>query len=88
LASLVPSCVAELAHDFRLQNTVAFGPMLLRNRFDETGRIGGPVVYVLDLSERNQLLRTRFGDRTWYRYEAPRSRRGSEPVLVPYDSAR
>jgi hypothetical protein len=87
-SSMPAACIAEVAHDFRLLNTVAYGPMLLLNRFDEAGHIAGPVVYVLDLTERNEMLRTRFGDRTWYRYEAARSGPGISPVLVPYDSAR
>lgn len=86
--SVTKACGAELAHDFRIHNTVAYGPMLLLNRFDGAGRIGGPVVYVLDLGERNEVLRTRFGDRRWYRFEVPRDRPENLPVLVPYDSAR
>jgi hypothetical protein len=62
--------------------------MLLLNRFDESGRIGGPVVYVTNLGERNEVLRSRFADRHWYRYEVPYNRGDSTPVLVPYDSAR
>lgn len=86
--SVTKACVAEAAHDLRIENTVAYGPMLLLNRFDGAGRIGGPVVYVLDLGERNEMLRTRFGDRRWYRYEAPRDGPGNLPILLPYDSAR
>jgi hypothetical protein len=62
--------------------------MLLLNRFDESGHIDGDVVYVINLGERNELLRSRFADRHWYRYEVPYNRRDSMPVLVPYDSAR
>ena len=62
--------------------------MLLLNRFDEVGRIGGPVVYVINLGERNEVLRQRFADRHWYRYEVPRNRPDSMPVLVAYDSVR
>lgn len=86
--TVTKACAAEAAHDLRIHNTVAYGPMLLHNRFDDAGRISGPVVYVLDLGERNEVLRTRFGDRRWYRYEAPRNRPENLPVLLPYDSAR
>jgi hypothetical protein len=61
--------------------------MLVLNRFDDTGRIAGPAVYVMDLRDRNEVLRERFGNRVWYRYEIPRDRPDSTPVLVRYDSA-
>ena len=91
-SSVRDACAAEVAHDYRVRNTVAFGPMLLRNRIGEDGLIGGEVIYALDLGERNAILRQRFADRAWYRFEVPRTRAGSDPVLVPYepgsDSAR
>jgi hypothetical protein len=87
-ASVTPACAGEIAADNRLRNSIAYGPMLLQNRFDESGRIAGPVVYVMNLGERNEVLRGRFADRHWYRYEIPRSRPDSVPVLVPYDSTR
>ncbi|HZI40465.1 MAG TPA: hypothetical protein VFD67_02155, partial [Gemmatimonadaceae bacterium] len=33
-----------------------------------SGRVGGNVVFARDLGARNELLRERFGDRTWYVY--------------------
>jgi hypothetical protein len=85
---VTPACAAEVGLDNRLRNTVAYGPMLLLNHFDESGRIDGPVVYVINLGERNEVLRPRFADRHWYRYEVPRNRPDTLPVLVPYDSPR
>jgi hypothetical protein len=85
--SVTPACEREIALDHRLRNTVAYGPMLLLNEIDAAGRIGGSVVYVINLGERNEILRGRFADRHWYRYEVPRSRPDTMPVLVPYDSA-
>ena len=87
-ASVTPACAGEIDADNRLRNSIAYGPMLLQNRFDDAGRIAGPVVYVMNLGERNEVLRRRFADRHWYRYEIPRSRPDSVPVLVPYDSTR
>jgi hypothetical protein len=87
-AAMTLACAGEIALDNRLRNSIAYGPMLLQNRFDASGRIDGPVVYVMNLGERNDVLRRRFADRHWYRYEIPRSRPDSIPVLVPYDSAR
>jgi hypothetical protein len=86
--SAISGCVTEMAHDNRVADFISYGPMLLRNRFDAQGRIDGQVVYVMDLSERNEVLRSRFGDRQWYRWEIPRGSRDSVPKLVPYDSAR
>ena len=86
--SITDGCAWEIAHDFRVKNAVAYGPMLLLNRFDESGRVGGPAVFVMDLGKRNELLRQRFADRRWFRYEVPREGRDTAPRLIPYDSAR
>jgi hypothetical protein len=85
--SITPACREEIEHDFRVKNTIAYGPMLLLNRFDEAGRLSGPVIYAMDLRDRNEVLRGRFRNRRWYRYEIPRNRADSTPVLVPYGSA-
>jgi hypothetical protein len=82
----ISKCAAELGHDGRIADFISYGPMLLRNRFDAQGRIDGQVVYVMDLAERNEVLRSRFGDREWYRWEIPRGSPDSIPKLVPYDS--
>jgi hypothetical protein len=83
---MTSECVAEVEHDNRVKNTIAYGSMLLQNRFDENGRIGGPAVYVMDLRNHNEALRERFGSRQWYRFEVPRTRPDSNAVLVPYES--
>lgn len=83
---MTSACGLEIAHDRRIAGAISYGPMLLRNRFDALGRIGGQVVYVIDLGERNETLRSRFGDRQWFRWEIPAQTRDSQPVLVPYDA--
>ena len=87
-ASVTPGCTREIVHDFRVKNVIAFGPMLLLNRFDSTGSLGGRVVYALDMGAHNEVLRSRFNDRRWYRYEVPRNRADTLPILVPYDATR
>ena len=87
-SSVTAACAAEIEHDRRLGNAIAYGPMLLENRIDSAGRVGGNAIYVMDLRDRNEVLRARFADRRWYRYEFPASGDGRTPVLVPYDSAR
>lgn len=86
--SITEGCASEIARDYRVKNTVAYGPMLLLNRFDGSGRIAGDAIYVMDLGDRNELLRTRFPNRRWLRYEVPRRGRDTLPVLTPYDPVR
>lgn len=50
---------------------------------DSLGRLGGDVVYVRDHGERNRLLRTRFGDRSWYRARLERVNGQLSATLVP-----
>jgi hypothetical protein len=86
-ASMVSSaCVNEIKMDERIGNTVSYGPLLLDNRFDALGRVGGQVIYVMNLGERNELLRSRFGDRQWFRYEIPAGQPDGAPSLVPYEA--
>jgi len=85
-ATMTPACALEIAIDNRVRNSVAYGPMLLLNTIERDGRVGGPAVYVMNLGTRNEVLRGRFGSRRWYRYELPRTRPDSVPVLVPYET--
>jgi hypothetical protein len=85
-AGVTPACASEIAYDMQVKNTIAYGGMLLLNQIDDSGRVGGRAVYLMDLGERNEVLRGRFGDRRWFRYELPIVRRESEPVLVPYEA--
>ena len=49
------------------------------------GHIDGDVIYVADLLERNELLRRRFGDRSWYRLAVTRDAAGRLGAKVmPY----
>ena len=84
VSRMTTECIAEVQHDNRVKNTIAYGSMLLQNRFDDQGRIAGDAVYVMDLRTHNAVLRERFGSRRWYRFEVPRDRPDSNPVLVPY----
>ena len=81
---MTSDCIAEVQHDNRVKNTIAYGSMLLENRFDEADRIGGDAIYVMDLRTHNEALRERFATRQWYRFEVPRDHPDSNPVLVPY----
>lgn len=85
-ASMSPACTAEVAFDARVRNTVAYGPFLLLNELGPDGRVGGSAVYVMNLHDRNEVLRKRFADRHWFRYEVPLKGRDTLPVLIPYDS--
>lgn len=65
-SSLTKQCMAEMDEDDS-RGTAAFGPALIHEPIGPDGRIDGDVIYVADLGERNELLRARFGSRTWYR---------------------
>lgn len=60
------ACKSELNGDFR--GTASYAAFLPANRVDADGHVGGDVVYVLDLGAHDEVLRSRFGDRTWYRF--------------------
>jgi hypothetical protein len=60
-----PACRAELDADY--QGVASYAPFLPENAVEADGRVGGDVVYVLDLGPHNEALRARFGDRAWYR---------------------
>lgn len=86
VSQMTSECIAEVRHDERVKNTIGYGSMLLQNRFDDQGRIAGDAIYVMDLRNHNEVLRDRFSDRAWYRYESPAAARDSSAVLVPYSA--
>jgi hypothetical protein len=60
-------------------------PFFAANEIDADGRVGGDVVYALDLGEHNEVLRSRFGDRAWYRIGVKGVSREVIVTLTPYD---
>lgn len=64
--SITPECQAELDADKRLGGS-PFGPALPLEEIGPDGRVGGDIVYAADLGDRNEVLRTRFSSRAWYR---------------------
>ncbi|MGH7670561.1 MAG: ArnT family glycosyltransferase [Gemmatimonadaceae bacterium] len=82
--SLTPECKAALAADAQYGG-LSFGVGLLLEPIDSTGRLDGDVIYAADLDDRNEVLRSRFGDRTWYRAWAEPAPDGSiRAVVSPY----
>src|SRR5262249_45144675 len=78
-----PGCLRELQRD-RL-GTMAFAMFLSRERFDPAGRLSGPVVFAMDYGdERNERLRARFGDRTWYRLRRMVNAADTTYLIGPY----
>ena len=61
---------------------ISYGPALLMNEIGADGRIAGPIIFVADLGDHNEVLRARFADRPWYRLEVPIQEQ--LPQLVPY----
>ncbi len=74
-------CAEDILRDQR--GTGAYGPFFPANEITSDGHLGGDVVYALDLGEHDEVLRARFGNRTWYRF-GPRPRGSALPALVPY----
>jgi hypothetical protein len=78
-----PACLAEATAD--TEGTTPFAPFLAYQTL-ENDRVGGPVVFARDLGPRNELLRSRFANRTWYRYRPPTGLTDSAAVFIPYDA--
>jgi hypothetical protein len=79
---LPDACRRELAAD--TMGTTPYAPFLVLARFDPDGSVGGPVVFARDLGARNELLRTRFPDRMWFRYRPRVSLEDTTTAIVPY----
>jgi hypothetical protein len=77
-----PACLAEAERDGA--GTIPYAIFLARQHVERDGRIGGDVVFARDLGARNELLRPRFGDRTWYRYRTPVSLSDTLGAFLPY----
>jgi hypothetical protein len=82
--SITPRCRAEILSDDSRGAALSYGPALLMNKIGPDGRIAGPIVFVADLVEHNEVLRARFGDRPWYRLEIRVGTGDESPRLVPY----
>ncbi|HTR76720.1 MAG TPA: hypothetical protein VMH39_01360, partial [Gemmatimonadaceae bacterium] len=76
------ACASELAADEA--GTTELAPFLPYDGLDADGRLGGRVVFARDYGARDELLRARFGSRTWYRYRPSRGPDDANPVFVPY----
>jgi hypothetical protein len=82
--SVTPMCEAEAVMDGTSNGSIAYGQALLRNEIGRDGHIAGPIVFVADIAEHNEVLRARFGDRPWYRLHLPERSGDRVPRLVPY----
>ncbi|MEO8621265.1 MAG: glycosyltransferase family 39 protein, partial [bacterium] len=84
-----PTQPAACLEDIRRDNegSASFGPFFPANTIDDNGRLGGDVVYALDLGEHDEVLRPRFGDRSWYRFGIHLAAGDSVPTLTPYSAS-
>jgi hypothetical protein len=82
--SITPRCRAEILADRAHGAAISYGPALLLNEIGRDGHIAGPIIFVADLAEHNDVLRGRFADRPWYRLELPSETEDRSPKLVPY----
>lgn len=85
-SSPTPVCLAEFSRDSI--GTMPYAVFLAKQTFGADGRVGGPVVFVRDMGARNERLRSRFGDRAWYRYRPARSLDDTSRIFLPYTRAR
>lgn len=85
-----PTVPFVCTEDVRRDDTgsASYAPFFPANSIDAQGRIAGDVVYVLDLGEHNEVLRSRFGDRSWYRFGARLASGDSVPTLITYAASR
>jgi hypothetical protein len=81
-SSPTPTCLREFSRDSL--GTMPYALFLARQHVGSNGRVGGNIVYARDLGARNELLRPRFGDRTWYRYRPARGLGDTSRVFIPY----
>lgn len=81
-AGFTEVCRREVAADSA--GTTPYAPFLALIRFDRDGAIDGPVVFAWDFGERNDLLRSRFPSRLWFRYRPRRSLEDTSAVFVRY----
>ncbi|MDB4915674.1 MAG: hypothetical protein JWM95_3318 [Gemmatimonadetes bacterium] len=77
------TCARDVRQDDA--GSASFAPFFPANTIDSSGHVGGNVVYVLDLGAHNEVLRSRFGDRTWYRFGPRQHASDSLPTMLPYD---
>jgi hypothetical protein len=81
--TITPQCQAEIDADRQL-GVAPFGPALTLEHFGADGKIGGDVIYAADLGDRNEVLRTRFADRRWYRLTLRPERGRMRAIVTPY----
>ena len=62
----------------------SYAPFFPANEIGADGRLGGNVVYALDLGTHNEALRARFGNRRWYRFGPHPSQTDTVPRIIPY----
>jgi hypothetical protein len=77
-----PACLREFQSDSG--ETLPYAAALARQTVGRDGRLGGDIVYVREMGPSDTLLRSRFGDRTWYRYRLPRSLLDTALAFVPW----
>ncbi|CAN5912534.1 hypothetical protein BH11GEM1_BH11GEM1_02080 [soil metagenome] len=85
-ATMPPVCIEDLRLD--IEGSASYAPFFAANTIDGDGHVGGNIVYALDLGAHNEVLRGRFGSRTWYRFGLRVAAHDSVPALTPYPATR
>jgi len=79
-----PTAVCRAEFSRYSLGTMPYAMFLARQTLAADGHVGGNVVYVRDLGQRNERLRDRFGDRAWFRYRPARGLSDTTNAFVPY----
>jgi hypothetical protein len=80
--TLTAECRRELERE--AAGTMPYPLFLARQQVGRDGTVDGDVVFARDLGDRNEVLRVRFGDRTWYRYRPARGLEDTTTAFVLY----
>jgi hypothetical protein len=76
------ACTSDLLNGG--DGVASYAPFFPANTIGANGRVAGDVVYALDMGDRDEVLRARFGDRSWYRFGPHDSAGDPVPRLTPY----
>jgi hypothetical protein len=78
------TCVREVRSDSA--GSMPYALFLALQHVNADARVGGDIVYVRDFGVRDEILRSRFADRHWYRYRPPADLADTSLAFVPYEN--
>ena len=82
VVDLPPICATDVRQDD--EGSASFAPFFPANGIGPDGHVAGDVIYVLDLGAHDEVLRSRFGSRSWYRFGPRRDPSDTTLRIIPY----